>query len=189
MVWSDEHLRFVFFSSSSTGKVKKKKTSSLHGSSLPVWSDSPPTIWLPYWLPAESEPSSGSRCRWLLPRLPPPSPAPSSARREKTVVKTSAGTETKGLKKVVASCENMSYCRTNLHKCHFNTFNTLEQEKKQSTKKETHGLIQARGWYNKTSRVTKSPTPTITAACQASLPPTCFTPSFIPFLSLCLFGS
>lgn len=44
---------------------------------------SPLAISLPCWPPAGSEPSSASHCRWLLPRLPPPSPAPSSGKRER----------------------------------------------------------------------------------------------------------
>lgn len=50
--------------------------------------DSPPAISLPCWPPVESEPSSVSRCRWLLPQLPPPSPALSSAGRERKKNKT-----------------------------------------------------------------------------------------------------
>lgn len=52
------------------------------------WVDSPPAISLPCWPPVESEPSSVSRCRWLLPQLPPPSPALSSAGRERKKNKT-----------------------------------------------------------------------------------------------------
>lgn len=42
---------------------------------------SPRAISPPCWPPAGSAPSSASRCRWHLPRLPPPSPAPSSRKR------------------------------------------------------------------------------------------------------------
>lgn len=54
---------------------------------------SPLAISLPCWPPAESEPSSASHCRWHLPQLPPPSPAPSSERREGEFLESYRGRE------------------------------------------------------------------------------------------------